>query len=167
MHLLSLVPNGTLCCFELHLRGRHERGHLLGVYVLVSWSCCTLQSLLFFIYNLFQDIPSSSMVSDCPSSKRTISDLRLCEDQVNFFKRLSGCFWTQEPDERNRYRAGEQHPQPDFPAHVLQGNTTSENSDEAKEPLTKGSSSSSKMTKFERSDLERRCMVSRRARKSC
>lgn len=59
-------------------------------------------------------------------------------------------------DKGNGDRARQQHPDPDLPPDVLQGNATGKDGDEAEEPFAKGTRGTSQMAEFQRCDLERR-----------
>lgn len=61
--------------------------------------------------------------------------------------------WAHEVDKDDGHRAGQGHPDPDLPAHVLQRDTTGEDGDEGEEPLPERPRGSARMTKLEGCDL--------------
>ena len=56
--------------------------------------------------------------------------------------------WAQEIHKRHRSGAREEHPDPDLPANVLEGDATSENGDEAEQPFAESAGCAAEMAEF-------------------
>ena len=79
----------------------------------------------------------------------------LRKQQINMLQTLTSSLRTKEPHKRHSNPVSSQHPEPYFPANVLQRNTSGKHGQKAEEPLAKSARCSTNMAVLERCDLER------------